>query len=129
MVGSLRRASRASMTRKVMARRRWPFCGAYAKLRPEPLGAPTMRIVWTACAAALLLAAPASSQQVADPDFKPKVERPAYAGRGPVVLIDEAHGNFHTASGRYAPFAALLKADGFDVRPNTASFSVAALKG
>jgi hypothetical protein len=88
-----------------------------------------MKIAWTACLTAALLALPALAQQVADPDFQPKVSRPAYSGKGPVVLVDEAHGNFHTASGRYAPFAQLLRADGFDVRPNTAKFDAGALKG
>ena len=88
-----------------------------------------MRIAWTACLAALLLAAPAAAQQVADPDFRPRVDKPAYSGRGPLVLIDEAHANFHTASGRYAPFAALLRADGFEVRASTAKFTAEALKG
>jgi hypothetical protein len=43
------------------------------------------------------------------------------------VLIDEAHNNFHTASGRYRPFAKLLEADGFVVRPGTARFDSASL--
>src|SRR5262249_39612709 len=48
--------------------------------------------------------------QRADPDFKTKVDRPAYAGgpRHPRILFDEAHHNFHTASGRYKPFAELM---------------------
>ncbi len=86
-------------------------------------------------AAAVLLAAaafasPARAQQVADSTFLPVFTPPAYArGAGPVVLIDEAHHNFHTMSGRYAPFARTLEADGFVVRPNTALFSAEALAG
>jgi hypothetical protein len=46
-----------------------------------------------------------TDQQVPDPDFKPPIENPAYAeGKGPFVLIDEAHFNSHTASGRYIKF-------------------------
>jgi hypothetical protein len=36
--------------------------------------------------------------QAADPDFRPEVARPAYRGEGPIVAIDRAHHNFHTAT-------------------------------
>jgi hypothetical protein len=58
-----------------------------------------------------------SAGQVADTTFRPVIERPAYQPRsGPVVFVDEAHANFHTASGRYLPFADLLRRDGYVVR-------------
>ena len=78
-----------------------------------------------------LAAAPASSQQqMVDPDFHPVVERPAYAeGQGPVVAIDEAHQNFHRLDGQYAPFAALLRADGYRVQPGTQAFDAGGLQG
>jgi hypothetical protein len=77
-----------------------------------------------------LLGCVAAAQQVADPDFKPAIERPAYAeGRGPVVCIDEAHHNFHTATGRYAPFAELLRRDGYSVKASAAAFTAESLKG
>lgn len=70
------------------------------------------------------------AQQVADTNFKPAIASPAFApGRGPVVAIDEAHHNFHTAGGRYAPFADLLRRDGFTVRSSVAAFSKATLDG
>ena len=70
----------------------------------------------------------ATAQQVADPDFKPSIKSPAYEqGRGPTVCIDEAHHNFHTAGGRYAPFAELLRRDGYAVQPSTTAFTKAAL--
>lgn len=70
----------------------------------------------------------AGAQQVADPDFKPPIARLAYAAdKGPVVLLDEAHYNFHTASGRYLAFAELLRRDGYRVLPSTAKFSRKAL--
>src|SRR5262245_33812588 len=72
------------------------------------------------------LAALAQSQD-ADPNFDAAVRAPAYTGRGPVVAIDEAHFNFHTASGRYEPFAKLLRNDGYTVRAGTELFSVASL--
>ncbi len=79
---------------------------------------------------ALAVAAPAmAQQQMTDPDFVPTVARPAYAAGGPNVVIDGAHNNFHTADGRYAPFAALLRADGYRVRGGTSTFDVNGLVG
>ena len=46
----------------------------------------------------------AVGQQLADASFKPHIASPAFAeGQGPLVSIDEAHYNFHTATGRYHP--------------------------
>jgi hypothetical protein len=54
---------------------------------------------------------------VADTGFRPAIGRPAYRLQtGPVVLVDESHANFHTATGRYLPFAELLRRDGYVVR-------------
>jgi len=69
------------------------------------------------------------AQQIADPNFDAKVAHPAYAKSGPKVLFDEAHNNFHTASGRYKPFADLITNDGYQVTPNKEKFSAAILKG
>lgn len=78
----------------------------------------------------LALAAPVTAQQqMTDPDFHPSVARPAYAAEGPVVVIDGAHNNFHTVDGRYAPFVALLRADGYQVRGGTAAFDAGGLDG
>ena len=69
------------------------------------------------------------AQQVADTDFRPPIENPAYlVGKGPVVLIDEAHFNFHTATGRYLPFAELLRRDGYVVQPSAARFTAEVLE-
>jgi hypothetical protein len=69
-------------------------------------------------------------QQVADPDFKPQTRKAAHEqGRGPAVCVDEAHFNFHTAGGRYAPFAEVLRGDGYDVLPSASKFSEASLSG
>ena len=63
------------------------------------------------------------SQQVADTSFNPVISRPEYIiGKGPVVLIDEGHNNFHTAGGRYLPFARLLRADGYVVKGSEGDF-------
>jgi hypothetical protein len=62
--------------------------------------------------------------QRADPNFNSKAARPAYAGtKHPRVLFDEAHNNFHTAGGRYKPFADLISSDGYQVRPSTEKFT------
>jgi len=77
----------------------------------------------------LITSAPLLAQQAADPNYKPQINRPAYAkGKGPVVLIDEAHHNFHTADGRYKPFADLLKRDGYRVIGSKAEFTRESLK-
>jgi hypothetical protein len=75
------------------------------------------------------LAVGALAQQVSDTAFAPPIPNPMYrSGRGPVVLLDEAHFNFHTAAGRYLPFAMLLRRDGYDVRASKSAFTKASLK-
>lgn len=78
---------------------------------------------------AILFGVAASAQQVADPNFDPKVAHPAYTKNGPRVLFDEAHNNFHTASGRYKPFTDLITNDGYQIIPSQQKFSAATLKG
>jgi hypothetical protein len=76
----------------------------------------------------VVLAGAARAQQIADPAFDPAIGRPAYqADRGPRVAIDEAHLNFHTAGGGYAPFAALLRRDGYQVEGNRDPFTAGSL--
>jgi hypothetical protein len=68
--------------------------------------------------AIVLLAATSivSAQQVSDLEYKPPLPWPAYElGKGPRVVIDGAHHNFHTADGRYQPFTELLRRDGYRV--------------
>jgi hypothetical protein len=67
--------------------------------------------------------------QMADPDFNASVAHPAYTRRRPKVLFDEAHNNFHTASGRYKPFADLITNDGYQVVPNKQAFALKMLSG
>lgn len=70
------------------------------------------------------------AQQVADTNFRPPIAEPAYPAKdGPVVLIDEAHSNFHTTMGRYLPFAELLRRDGYAVNPSAARFTTEVLRG
>ena len=66
--------------------------------------------------------------QKADPNFNTAVAHPAYAASGPRIVFDQAHRNFHTASGRYRPFAELLRHDGYRVDSNTAPFSAETLR-
>ncbi len=73
---------------------------------------------------------PLLAQQVADTSFVLPVQRPAFvAGAGPVVVVDEAHYNFHTADGRYRPFADLLRRDGYVVGGSREAFTAASLRG
>lgn len=67
--------------------------------------------------------------QRADLSFKPKVNAPFFKlGEGPNVAIDSAHNNFHTIDGRYAPFAKLLREDGYSVTDGSESFTDESLK-
>jgi hypothetical protein len=64
-----------------------------------------------------------------DKSFSYVIKEPAYpSGKGPVVLIDEAHNNFHTATGTYLPFADLLRQDGYVVGRAKGKISTELLK-
>jgi hypothetical protein len=92
-----------------------------------------MRIQPYAAVALLLLggwraiAQTGEAQQIADPNFNPTVRGRAYSETHPVVVVDEAHANFHTISGRYKPFADVLRADGYLVTGGTQAFTKASL--
>jgi len=75
------------------------------------------------------VASVALPQQQADPQFSTKVDKPAFVSEHPVLLFDEAHHNFHTAGGRYKPFADLMNSDGFRVTPGTEKITPALLAG
>lgn len=61
----------------------------------------------------------------AEPDkgFDVSVALPAYIDAHPRVLFDEAHNNYHTAAGRYRPFARLMRNDGYTVDRTSAPFN------
>jgi hypothetical protein len=62
--------------------------------------------------------------QAADDGWSPTVSKPEFPqGDGPVVLVDAAHGNFHTIDGRYSAFAELLELDGYRVRSASSEVS------
>ena len=95
---------------------------------PPRLPLPTRRRI--ALALALLAAAPLGAQQVADSAFVPAIGAPRWpAGRGPRLVLDEAHHNFHTLAGRYLAFGRLAAADGFRVAAGRAPFTDASLRG
>jgi hypothetical protein len=78
----------------------------------------------------VLSGVPIRGQQVADTAFRPELGEPAFAtGAGPLVVLDEAHFNFHTLDGRYRPFARVLRHDGFVVEASSSPFSAASLEG
>lgn len=90
------------------------------------------RTLWLMMLGAVLALSPETglqAQQMADPHFETKVAHPAYAESHPKVLIDEAHANFHTAEGRYKPFADLLRSDGYEVIRGTKKFDKGSLDG
>lgn len=63
---------------------------------------------------------------VVDSTFTPVVAEPAFAaGRGPRVLVDEAHHNLYTNEGYYRALGALLEADGYRVATLTQPLSAA----
>ncbi len=75
----------------------------------------------------LFLHATVVAQQSADPNFNVRVDQPSYTKNYPRVLFDEAHNNFHTAGGRYKPFADLIFSDGYQVNVNRKPFSKGSL--
>jgi hypothetical protein len=78
----------------------------------------------------MLVGASLEAQQVADTSFAPPVPKPAYKeGLGPLILLDEAHENFHTVNGRYTAFAKLARRDGYRIVGSTQKFSATSLKG
>ncbi|WP_185094434.1 hypothetical protein [Marivirga tractuosa] len=53
-------------------------------------------------------------QQVADLDFPIHIENPKYTGVETAIIgIDASHNNLHTLKTNFAPFAKLVKADGY----------------
>jgi hypothetical protein len=65
-----------------------------------------------------------NAQQLGDTNFKPKnTTRTFSQAESPIVLLDEAHNNFHTMDGRYRPFVNILKSDGYLVKKNKELFT------
>ncbi|WP_224485015.1 SgcJ/EcaC family oxidoreductase [Robertkochia aurantiaca] len=70
------------------------------------------------------------AQQRPDTTFTYQPRQAAYpAGEGPLVLIDEGHENLHAAGGNFAPFAKLLREDGYRVAPHKGALTAGSLSG
>jgi len=68
------------------------------------------------------------AQQVPDSSFTYPIAKPRYAqGAGPIICVDAAHQNFHTPDNRFYAFAQLLRADGYQVKAFTESFTTQSL--
>jgi hypothetical protein len=80
-------------------------------------------------AVAMLVPGCSGAQQMPDTSFDTRIARPAFTTRHPRLAIDQAHHNFHTMTGRYMPFADLMRHDGCEVVAGQAPFSAASLKG
>lgn len=71
----------------------------------------------------------ARQPQQADPDFKPQnTTKTFFEQNSPIVFIDEAHNNFHTADGRYNAFSQVLSSDGYTIKRNKEDFTSESLK-
>jgi hypothetical protein len=81
--------------------------------RPAVLCNASARVLFALAASAVL---GGCVGQRADSSFTPKILRPSYSTGGPTICVDEAHYNSHTARGLYAPFAMLMRSDGYRVR-------------
>ncbi len=123
--GHARRRSSESLRRDAGAPRNVAHMNSRRPVRPPARA----RAAAAALTLALLAAAGhATAQQVPDSTFDTRIERPAWPqGRGPRLVLDESHHNFHTLDGRYRPFGDLARADGFRVAAGTARFTRASL--
>jgi hypothetical protein len=89
-----------------------------------------LRSILTSAALVLSVLTYARADQLADDTADTTVRNPAFQqDTGPVVAIDSGHNNYHTAAGRYAPFASLLRHDGLKVIDLSGGFSARSLSG
>ena len=59
-----------------------------------------------------------------DPGFDTSVENPMYGhAKGPVILLDAAHHNFHVTEGFIEPFAELAASDGYKTTVGASQFT------
>jgi hypothetical protein len=76
-----------------------------------------MRTLLITCLLLLVVTSIGVSQQSPDTSFVPKIDKPTYSNNnGPAICIDSAHNNLHRLNSGFAPFARLMKADGFKLR-------------
>ena len=93
-----------------------------ARMRTAPIRSPTKsHLFWFLFVCCVTSNAGCTSHegtdsQTADDQWSPTVASPEFPqGGGPLVLVDAAHGNFHTIDERYSAFAELLELDGYRV--------------
>src|SRR2546421_5364229 len=87
-----------------------------------------MRSLMIALAVLALSVGHSHAQVLSDNQADTSVPRPAFAqNAGPVVAVDSGHHNYHTIDNRYAPFAALLRNDGFRVIDSKLAFTTGSL--
>jgi hypothetical protein len=93
----------------------------------------TLIIICVFCAAAIvfILAAVYFLAQRADYGWDPAISTPVFTAEHPRILIDEGHNNASSAgiTGRYWPFARLLRADGYSVERGRNRFTRGVLEG
>jgi len=88
------------------------------------------RLLSLAAVLTVCLWQPATAQQISDPAADLSVAAPAFAqGQGPRLMLDDGHHNFHTAQGRFAPFAEVMRNDGFVVESSGGPLTAARLAG
>ena len=83
---------------------------------------------WAAVLLSAALASGCSTDDKVDANFDTRVAAPAYAERGPRVLFDEAHHNWHRARKSYLPFTRLMESDGYRVSTATRGVTAKALR-
>lgn len=79
-----------------------------------------------------LLCGPATgcAQQQPDKDYVPAISHTLFEqGKGPLLLVDGGHNNFHTLAERFAPFGRVAKKDGFVVKNMPGNINAGQLKG
>lgn len=79
-----------------------------------------MKLLRGVMAFAVIIAHPftgCAQQQQADMDYIPVVDKPLFEkGKGPLMLVDGGHHNFHTLDDKFAPFGRIAEMVGFVVR-------------
>jgi len=59
----------------------------------------------------------AACAQQTDRDYIPEIRQPLFeAGKGPIMLVDGGHHNFHTLEDKFAPFGKIAEMNGFRVQ-------------
>jgi hypothetical protein len=64
-----------------------------------------------------------------DRSFDANVAVPAYTAKAPVVMFDAAHYNAHSIGRGFAPFARLVRNDGYEIRESDHAWTAESLQG